>query len=258
MFACEDTYNIQKSNNVSDSASNEAPTLLQRCSMELGGTNDFDPSIGGVHIIALGDSTMLQQVEHFAHWLRSSRTSDQADSDLSAWSHQYVSIAGDVIYNKFDDLATGLSSAINFATTRNKTIVLLFNVGMWEKNLCYTVKDDPGHLGLTRYSESILADPDTLTSTSLGRGEGCLAFYKENMRRLMEHLKDLEKDSQVFSMKIFRTTWAGYVKTGNWGFSWPTNELQYLSTSQTAMKAFNSEAVKVSFGSWARARSQRL
>ena len=182
---------------------------------------------------------MGQEVDHYRHWLRSARSADkEKDIGPKPWTYSYINAAL-TLYIKFEEIKGELVESIKAAKAENRKVVLIFNIGSWEKNLCSAkhqmIRDTLGK--------------DELKLTAFAKGEGCLAFYKENMRKLMEFLRTND-DAKNIDMKIFRTTWAAYSKYGNYGFGWPGDVEQLQPTSQHVLKVFHDEAVKIIAEDW--------
>jgi hypothetical protein len=108
----------------------------------------------------------------------------------------------------------------------NQPKVIVFNAGLWEVGFCLGKGADQR---LKKYN---ISDSDI---------ENCAVYFHQNFKRLL----DLVATTFPSDLKVFRTTSAGWMKWGNFGFGWPSNEYQSLVTSPHVVRGFNNIALQL-------------
>ena len=199
------------------SANNDGLHLIDKCLKDVGIWNTHGKGMPGnerIHVIFIGDSVMRKEKKFFEIFLNGSQTKNIHVSQVNTDKGLYLSI--DSIKSTMEKFRTEHPDEQRF---------ILFNSGLHDTD---------------RMCGEEMAVSRKKRMTDVEKGLVCIPKYRELLTELVAYIDDYPAE-----LKVFRTTTAGWMKYGNFGFAWPTEKLQLFTRSPNFVGYMNEIAFDI-------------
>ena len=191
--------------------------LVNRCLSNLGIANSPQPQ-DQIHVIFVGCSVMRLMHSSFDFLLRKANMTNVRTSLV------------DIRRGLFRTLPHMKSRLNNFTKTfPDERKMVVFNTGL----------HDIDRLCSARMWPARERDQELMNKT-IPEGEPCIATYQKQFREMVKFIGDYPAE-----LKVFRSTTPGWMKYGNFGFSWPTDFTQPFQRSHHMVTQINDIAFDV-------------
>jgi len=191
--------------------------LVDRCLSSLGIANSPKPE-DQVHVVFVGCSVMRLMHSSFNFLLRKANVTNVKTSLV------------DIRRGLFRTLPHMKTQLRNFTKTNpDEKRYVVFNTGLHDiDRLC------SGRMWAAR-----LRDQDLMNKT-IPEGQPCVETYRQQFEKMVRFIGEYPAE-----LKIFRSTTPGWMKYGNFGFSWPTEFVQPFQRSHHMVTHINDIAFDV-------------
>mmetsp|Transcript_33811 Transcript_33811/g.100858 ORF Transcript_33811/g.100858 Transcript_33811/m.100858 type:complete len:667 (-) Transcript_33811:516-2516(-) len=188
--------------------------LWDKCLVDAGIANSTDPA-DQIHIIMIGDSVMRLQEDSLRVFLNGSTTANLQISRIGMTGGISRTLAN--VSAALEDIHDANPAGRRF---------VVFNSALHDMDrLCSSEMRGSRKKHFPGMNESALV---------------CVQFYRELLGRFVDLIAEYPAE-----LKIFRTANAAWPKYGNYGFTWPTTQLQPFSRSPNFVAKINDVAYGV-------------